>query len=444
MTRRLARMIPGLALCAGLSGGCAPAADKGADTSSPALGTCPLEHAWLDDAPQVLEATYVAEWSYQPWQLDLWLATNGLSWLTPTTYAVSTWRIRYSTQDRGQPAEATALVSVPVLSAEAPVGTVLWLHGTSGFDDACAPSMGAVEGLAPAIVSAARGYVAVAPDYLGLKASGAPAADPHPWIVAEPTAVASLDALRAVDAWLPTAGLDARMDRAHIVYWGWSEGGFAALQSDRYAPGYAPEYAAAGVIAGVPVVDVVGQLRAGADTFQAASPAGAMMLYLQSVWFGTDAGLTDVLQPDVAAALPAEAAASCTTWPTLEAATSPADLYTDAFRAAMDGGGAMDPWTCMLEQSSLPNPDVPYASTAPVLLITGESDTLVPAAPVRAAIPALCDEGYAIEHIECAGAEHGDAPGLTLREQVDFLDARMRGEPADPGCGVSAPVTCDG
>ncbi|MES2641720.1 MAG: lipase family protein [Myxococcota bacterium] len=413
------------------------------DTSETLHEACELDHVWLTDAPRVIEATYVGDWSFQAWQLDVWLFTNGLGWLTPTAYSVSTWRIRYTTQDRGVPVEATAIVSVPVLSGEAEVGTVLWHHPTAGFEDACAPSVGAVEGLAPAIISAARGYVSVAPDYLGLMGGGDPAPDPHPWIVGEPTAIASLDALRAVDAWLPLSALDARVDTERIVYWGWSEGGFAALQSDRYAPSYAPEYAPVGVIAAVPPVDILGQLEAGLETLSPATRADALILYLHAEWYGYDA-LDQALATDVAAALPGEAAASCTSFPSVESATSVDAIYDPAFLAAVRAGERADPWTCFLEQSSLPNPNVPYTGDAPVLIITAESDTLVPAAPVRAAIPALCDEGYTLQHIECAGLEHGEAPLMTLMDQVGWLDARMRGDAVDPGCGVQAPVTCDG
>ena len=417
--------------------------DTDTDTDARTDEACDLDHTWLTDAPTVIAATYVPGWSFQSWQLDLWLAANNLGWLTPTTYGVSTWRIRYTTQDRGEPVEATAILAVPALSAEAAVGTVLWHHPTAGFEDACAPSVNAVEGLAPAIVSAARGYVTVAPDYLGLMGGGDPAPDPHPWIVGEPTAIASLDALRAVDAWLPGSTLAARIDRDKIVYWGWSEGGFAALQSDRYAPSYAPDYAPVGVIAAVPPVDIVGQIDAGMDGLSPATQADALILHLAAAWYRYD-GLDEVLQPDIAAALPAEASASCTTYPTLAAAPSVEAIYTPDFLATVRAGERFDPWTCFLEQSSLPNPDVPYVGTAPVLLITGESDTLVPAAPVRAAIPALCDEGYTLQHIECAGLEHGEAPVMTLQDQIGWMDARMRGEPADEGCGVTSPVTCNG
>ncbi len=411
------------------------------DTDVPAA--CELDHTWLTDAPTVLAATNVAEWSYASWQLDIWLTANGLGWLTPTSYGVSTWRIRYTTQDRGQPVEATAIVAVPVLGAEAAVGTVLWHHPTAGFEDACAPSINAVEGLAPAIVSAARGYVTVAPDYLGLVGGGAPSSDPHPWIVGEPSALASLDALRAVDAWLPTSTVDARIDRDKIVYWGWSEGGFAALHSDRYAPIYAPDYTPVGVIAAVPPVDILGQLEAGMDSLSPATRASALILHFHAAWYGYD-GLDEVLQPGIAATLPTEAATSCTTYPTLEAAPSVDAIYTPDFIAAVVAGEPFEPWTCFLEQSSLPSPSVPYVGTAPVLLITAESDILVPSAPVRAAIPGLCDEGYTLEHIECAGLEHGEAPLMSLQDQIGWMDARMRGEPAGVGCGVSAPVTCDG
>ncbi len=416
--------------------------DSAADTGDP-TASCAPDHALLDITPEVVEAVYVPEWSYLSWQLDAWLTLNGLGWLTPTTYDVSTWRVRYTTQDRGAPVEATALVSVPVLAGEAAVGTVLWLHPTAGFEDACAPSIGAVEGLAPPIVSAARGYVAVAPDYLGLAAFGDPAPDPHPWIVAEPSAVASLDALRAVDAWLETGDLAARIDRERIVYWGWSEGGYVALQSDRHAPSYAPDHAAAGVIAAVPPVDVLGQVTAGLETFGPATRAGALILYLHRSWYDPDFRY-EALLPEVLDALPGEIEASCTTWPSVDGAAEVGDIYAPNFVQAVGAGAPFDPWTCMLERSSLPSPYLPYESDAPVLLVTATDDTLVPSAPVEAAIPALCDEGYTLEHVSCDGLEHGEAPVMTLQDQIRWLDARMDGDPVDPGCGVGAPVTCDG
>lgn len=416
-------------------------ADTTDDTAGPA-DACAPDHARLAMTPTVIDAEQVADWSYQSWQLDVWLSLNGLGWLTPTQYNVSTWRIRYTTQDRGVETEATALVSIPVVSAETELGTVLWTHPTAGFEDMCAPSTGAVEGLAPPIVSAARGYVAVAPDYLGLNGIGDDAADPHPWIVGEPTAIASIDALRAVDAWLPTSGLQARIDRSRIVYWGWSEGGYAALISDRYAPSHAPEYAPIGVISAVPPLDIVGQVREGLGAATPATAAGALILYQHSVWY-RQSGLDAAVHADVLAALPSELAASCGSWPAVDAATAVTDIYTDEFIGAMTGGADFDPWTCLLERSSLPTPAVPYTGTAPVLLVTAAADDLVPEAAERAAIPALCDEGYTLEHISCDGAAHGEAPVLTLADQLAWMDARMAGEPVAGGCAATAPVSCD-
>jgi dienelactone hydrolase len=418
--------------------------DPAGDTDSDAPDrACEPDHAWLPDAPEVVEAVHVPDWSFQSWQVDLWLSGNGLGWLTPTSHAVSTYRIRYRTQDRGQVVEATALVSVPVVSSETPMGTVLWHHPTSGFEEGRAPSVGAVEGVAPAIISAARGYVAVAPDYLGLVGWGDPDPNPHPWIVGEPSAIASLDALRAVDAWLPSSAESARVDRGRIVYWGFSEGGFAALSSDRYAPSYAPEYAPVGVIAAVPPVDLVGQVRAGTESLSPASRADALILHLGAEWYGYD-GLDEVLQPDVAAALPGEAAASCGAVPSVDGAASVEEIFDPDFMAALQAREPFEPWTCFLERSSFSTHAVPYESDAPVLLVTGEIDTLVPTAPTREAIPAMCAQGYTLQHIDCADLEHGEAPLQTLRDQIGWMDARMRGEPVAEGCAVASPSVCDG
>lgn len=415
--------------------------DTATDTAAPPdPAGCAPDHTWLPDAPEVVSAASAADYSFYAWQLDAWLFLNGLGWLTPVSHDVRSYRIRYTTQDRGRPVEATAVVSVPVLAAESARGTLLWTHPTSGYEDACAPSRGIADGLAPAIVSAARGYVVVAPDYLGLAGTGDPAPEPHPWIVSEPSAIVALDALRAADAWLPMSGEAARVDRAHVVYWGWSEGGYVALQADRWAPTWAPEHVPVGVVAAVPPLDIRGQVAAGAAGWSPATPAGALILYLAARWYGEDPA--GALLPEVVDALPAELEASCGSWPSVDQAGSPEALFQPALLDALRTGADLDPWTCLLDRSSLPAPAVPHAGSAPVLLITGEADTLVPTAPTREAIPALCAEGYTLEHVDCAGLDHGDPPLLTLSRQLGWIDARMRDEPVTAGCGVSEPEDC--
>jgi hypothetical protein len=418
--------------------------DSGVDTAPSDTGTqaCMPAHAWRTESPEVVSASLVGAYSFESWQLDVWLFANSLGWLTPTANGVRTWRVRYTTQDRGERVEATAIVAMPATSSATPRGTILWTHPTSGFEDACAPSIAAVEGLAPAIVQAARGYIVVAPDYLGLTGTGDAAPEPHPWIVAEPTAVASLDALRAVDAWLPTSTESARIDPAKIVYWGWSEGGFAALQADRYAPGYAPDYAPIGVVSAVPPLNLRGHVEMGVNTWSANTHTAALMLYLAGRWSGNDP--STALLSSVVAALPTEIAASCGTWPSVDAAGSADAVFQPDFLAQARAGDLPEPWDCVLGASSLPNPSVPYTGTAPILLVTAEDDTLVPTAPTRTAILALCDEGYTLEHLDCAGLEHGDAPVRTLQRQLAWIDARMRGEAVAAGCGVGVPVNCGG
>jgi hypothetical protein len=84
----------------------------------------------------------------------------------------------------------------------------------------------------------------------------------------------------------------------------------------------------------------------------------------------------------------AERAASCATWPSVDAAGSVEAVYQPGFLAALESGAGMDPWTCWLADSSLPTASVPYAGSAPVLLVTAAGDTLVPEQGALAAIPA--------------------------------------------------------
>ena len=100
---------------------------------------------------------------------------------------------------------------------------------------------------------------------------GDPAEELHPWIVGEPSGIVAIDALRAVDAWLPTSGENARIDKEQILFWGWSEGGYTALQADQYVGSYAPDYAPIGIVTAVPPLDIVGQVAAGMSSLTPAT-----------------------------------------------------------------------------------------------------------------------------------------------------------------------------
>ena len=81
--------------------------------------------------------------------------------------------------------------------------------------------------------------VVVAPDYFGMNGWGEGSDMTHPYGVAEPTAIASLDSLRAVMDLSKIRDIPVP-DKDKLVIWGASEGGFAALWSDRFLPHYAP------------------------------------------------------------------------------------------------------------------------------------------------------------------------------------------------------------
>ncbi|HEY0136786.1 MAG TPA: lipase family protein, partial [Nannocystis sp.] len=192
------------------------------------------------DMGQVLDHAFVIE--FEPATIDALLEGQGFGALTPVKYGARVYKIRYVTQDRGEAVEATGFVSLPVGATVEERPVVLWAHGTTGFTDKCAPTAAADGYVVPALL-AALGYVSVAPDYLGMNGWGAASGFIHPYIVPEPTAIATLDSLRA----LARFGVDTGEEMSatpgkDIILFGASEGGFATLWADRYAPFYAPEF----------------------------------------------------------------------------------------------------------------------------------------------------------------------------------------------------------
>ena len=146
-------------------------------------------------------------------------------------YDVRVFRIRYTTQDRGKATEATGFVALPKVPeelSELRVDLLIYLHGTAGFSDGCAPSASILDPIAGAAL-ASFGHVVVAPDYLGMNGNGPPSTQLHPYVIAEPTAIASLDAARAARELLVAVDQPGLLARPDVLVLGGSQGGHAAL-----------------------------------------------------------------------------------------------------------------------------------------------------------------------------------------------------------------------
>ena len=141
-------------------------------------------------------------------------------------YSVTAYRLEYLTSDAdGNEVRASGLVSVPQKPAGATSPVLGYQHGTL-FRDAEAPSNNAVASEV-AVVLASLGYIVLAPDYVGF---GASRGTRHPYLLAAPSAAATVDFLTAARTWRGQAGV---ADNGQLFLTGYSEGGYVTLAAHR-------------------------------------------------------------------------------------------------------------------------------------------------------------------------------------------------------------------
>ncbi|MFT6997289.1 MAG: hypothetical protein ACJAQ4_001040 [Cryomorphaceae bacterium] len=169
---------------------------------------------------------------------------NFLGFPLPVDYAVDFYRITYTTTDTdGQPTIASGAIAIPVSSSCNSFPMVAYCHGTvlKRFD---VPSERNFESLIATVFSSA-GYIAVAPDYLGLGVDEGV----HPYVHAESQATATLDLISAAREYLETTDIE---DNGEVFITGYSQGGHAAMAALKYAQDneLAEEI---GIVAGAPL-----------------------------------------------------------------------------------------------------------------------------------------------------------------------------------------------
>lgn len=407
-------------------------------------------HAWLND-PALGSVASKGIHDHVAYSASQVLLAVGNVKAPDVVHDVDLDQLAYVTQDRGKKIEATTLVAYPSdLDARASLDVLLVLHGTAGFTDACAPSSTAdVRPLVAALAS--LGYVVVAPDYIGLRGLDGPTGFLHPYLVGEPTALASLDAVRAASRFLAAQnGNTCASTRFATV--GGSQGGHAALWVDRLAPTYAQELEHVGVVATVPPADMLAEATRALRTKVPASANMAAFYGAASDWYGARGKLSEVFVSPLDTQIPTELAASCSPGASFEGKDLTA-VFTSSLlsaAAATDGLRALSPWGCMVVENGLTTTSVPRpAPKSPsygVMFVLGEADTLVDPATERTGFDELCAQGMKMQYLECAGAGHTQATKWALPEIIDFVRDRFAGKPLDAAttCKRTAAVRCRG
>ncbi len=357
--------------------------------------------------------------------------------------------IRYQTQDRGKLLDATASIAWPDVNDNRTFPILLILHGTSGFTDKCSPSGGIADDIVGSFkdgtavllsLFASLGYVAVAPDYIGLKSMGAPTGFLHPYLVAEPTAIASLDSVRAAKKMIAGENLTP----GDVVVMGGSQGGHAAAFVNRFAPHYAPELTIKGSVWDVPPTDLRGQSAPAlaADT-NATDNVMAATTALESWYRASPNGLAGAMNAPFDTKIPAAMAETCSFTDVLAGASLEA-TFTPQYRAAgqQPDFGNYQPWACYMKENTLQTTSVPKLDNVPSLFLLAADDQLVNNVVERAAFQTLCSQGHVLQFLECSGATHTKPLTFAFDQWLDFLEDRLAGKPVDDACVLKPAERC--
>lgn len=325
---------------------------------------------------------------------------------------VRVWRVLYQSESLSEEAIAVSgLVWRP--AGPAPEGgfpVVSWAHGTVGAADVCAPSRASQPspgGLRPLLEA---GFVIAATDYEGLGTPGV-----HPYLVGGSAGRGVLDAARAARL------LDGAEAGGQVLVAGASQGGHAALFAGEIAPRYAPDLALAGVVAASAPSDLTTLV----DQAEAHPAAFGFALLAIGTWaeIYPDASAEDVLTPEAAArAELVNEVCIGELFGTLVA--DPID------RLLVADPREIDSWADLVRANSV-GAVVPQA---PILLVHGDADQVVPVTQSSALRERLCAQGATVDLEVVPGARHGEELGAAFSQVQDWMNARLAGEPSPADC----------
>ncbi len=288
-------------------------------------------------------------------------------------------------------------------------------HSTTGIRPACAPS------LSPSLLGAAEavrqlvkaGYVVTVPDYQGLGSDRTY----HPYLDATTAGYNMIDAVRATRKLVPAAG-------DHWAALGISQGGQASWAANELAADYGKGLSLVGSVSVAPPADITGFAPAAEAGQLTSQQLPALQLILAALskehpGFPLDEYRRGIVAQD---------------WDLLTACRGPdADrrarvidqITPDDLRPA--DPAATQKLLDLLGRMSLPK----SPATAPMLVMYGGRDQLIPAAWTQNALAAACAMGDVIDIRMAPDKGHDD---LDWSPAVEWVSDRFAGVPAPNSC----------
>jgi acetyl esterase/lipase len=326
------------------------------------------------------------------------------------------WRILYATTvDDSTPATAVATVFAPTDPPAGPRPVIAWEHATTGLLQKCMPSLLSTptKGILWRNRIVMAGWVVVATDYSFAEKGG-----PHPYLIGEGEARAALDSVRAARQMS-----ELTLDK-HIVVWGYSQGGHAALWTGIVGPRYAPDLEIRGVAAIAPAANIKNILA---------------MNVAMDKWSGPYIALSySRFYPDIAfeQAVRPEALDAARQIVNLCGFIPPEAERIEALAATFDGPALATSSNKAL-QARLEQNTADGLIQAPVVIAQGLSDIVVPSRAIDAYVEERCAAGQRLEYWTFARRDHLTIvqPGTPLEELlIKWTSARFANEPQASGC----------
>lgn len=336
--------------------------------------------------------------------------------------AASTQLITYVSENaEGEPIVVSGTVAIP--STPAPEGgypVISWAHGTSGFADACAPSLDTVGGpvhdyfsLATDYLDSwvAQGYAVVQTDYEGLGTPGG-----HTYLNGTSEANTVTDIVRAARQLEDPIGTD-------WVVMGHSQGGQATLFAAQDGPDRAPELTLKGAVAmapgGAAIPSLLQALAAGAEVPEVAGS------FLPVILLGAQAGdpsidpetlLTETAQPLLTTARTGCLAqlGAAEQVPSDQLIRPDADLAPVLGYLSKQNPGAVTP-------------------QVPTMIAQGSADAVVSQPEVDGVVAELC-EVVPVDYRVYEGQDHRGAITASTEDTAAFVAAVMAGEETASTC----------